>query len=129
VVEYEPSPGAPTIRGDRVQLQQVLINLIVNGCDAMIDAPRGRRVLRVRTEAVGGKARVVVSDHGTGIPPEMLKGIFKPFFSTKAHGLGLGLSVCSSILALHGGALRASNNAEGGATFIVELEETVAELA
>jgi two-component system sensor kinase FixL len=129
VVEYEPSPAAPATMADRVQLQQVLINLIVNGCDAMTDLPRGRRILRLRTEAVDGKVRVVVSDRGSGIPPEMLNGIFKPFFSTKAHGLGLGLSVCSSILALHGGALRASNNSDGGATFSVELEEAVPALA
>jgi C4-dicarboxylate-specific signal transduction histidine kinase len=116
-VEAGLAEGAPAIRGDRMQLQQVLVNLILNACDAMAAVPKGERALAVRTESSGDGVRVSVVDHGAGIPPEALDGIFTPFFTTKKHGLGLGLSVCSSIIASHGGELRAVNNARRGATF------------
>jgi C4-dicarboxylate-specific signal transduction histidine kinase/ABC-type uncharacterized transport system substrate-binding protein len=108
---------APPIRGDRTQLQQVLLNLVVNACDAMASLPRTERLLTVRTEAVDGGVRVVVCDRGGGIPAESLAGIFMPFVTTKKHGLGLGLAVCSSIITSHGGEISAANNADRGAAF------------
>ena len=120
-LETELAAAAPTISGDRVQLQQVLINLVLNACDAMASNPKEERVLRVSTGSGGGLVNVVVSDRGCGIPPQSLDSVFKPFFTTKAHGLGLGLSVCSSIVSSHGGRLRAVNNPGAGATFILEL--------
>jgi C4-dicarboxylate-specific signal transduction histidine kinase len=105
------------IRGDPTQLQQVILNLVMNACDAMASLPRHERVLEVRTEAAEGGVRVVVSDRGSGIPAETLAGIFMPFVTTKKHGLGLGLAVCNSIIASHGGEIKAANNADRGAAF------------
>jgi PAS domain S-box-containing protein len=108
--------GLPRVRGDRVQLQQVLINLVVNGCEAMDGAPTDRH-MTLRTAAVaGGAVEVSVADRGKGIPAEQLKRIFEPFVTTKAEGMGLGLAVCRTIVAAHGGELWATNNAERGAT-------------
>jgi C4-dicarboxylate-specific signal transduction histidine kinase len=102
-----------------------VLNLIVNACDAMAAKPKEERVLVVRTEFAGSGVKVSVVDRGTGIPPESLKEVFKPFYSTKRHGLGLGLSVCSSIVASHGGELAAANNPGGGATFTLVLHQNV----
>jgi PAS domain S-box-containing protein len=112
------APSLPAVIGDRVQLQQVLINLVMNACDAMIDnAPADRRVM-VNTELSNGEGVLCsVSDLGSGIPEEKLEQLFNPFFTTKSHGLGLGLSVCRSIIKAHGGRLSASNNPVRGATF------------
>ncbi len=110
----------PAVAGDRVQLQQVLLNLLMNGCDALADAKAVDALIVVRTDIVEGEGvRLSVKDCGHGIPPEKLEAFFEPFVSTKAHGLGLGLSVCRTIIAAHGGRLWADNNAngEGGATF------------
>jgi signal transduction histidine kinase len=116
-VQARLAADAPAIRGDRMQLQQVLINLIQNGCDAMAAFPRSERILDVRTESAGGSVRISVADRGGGIPAESMGGIFTPFFTTKEHGLGLGLSVCTSIIESHGGELIATNNDGRGATF------------
>jgi C4-dicarboxylate-specific signal transduction histidine kinase len=116
-VQTRLARGAPAVRGDRTQLQQVLVNLILNACDAMAAAPKAERVLGVYIESAGGDVRVTVADRGPGIPPDSLEGIFTPFFSTKKHGLGLGLSVCSSIIAAHDGRLTAANNPGRGAAF------------
>jgi signal transduction histidine kinase len=117
----------PAVWGDRMQLQQVLVNLIANACDAMSGLPKAERILGVRTERAGDSVRVSVADRGAGIPPESMAGIFTPFFTTKKHGLGLGLSVCTSIITSHGGELRAANNADRGATFAFELNAVAVE--
>lgn len=120
-VSTELAAELPAVSGDRVQLQQVLLNLLVNGCDAMADA-QPPRSLNVRTElASGGQVILNVIDHGTGIPVEDLERIFEPFVSTKPQGMGLGLAVCRSIVNAHGGRLWATNNREGGSRFIMEL--------
>jgi C4-dicarboxylate-specific signal transduction histidine kinase len=116
-VEMDLAADASAIRGDRMQLQQVLLNLIINACDAMASNPKGERILVLRTGRVDGDVAVSVSDRGEGIPPKSLEGIFNPFFTTKKQGLGLGLSVCRTIIASHGGELRAANNTGRGATF------------
>jgi PAS domain S-box-containing protein len=119
-VAIDTVAGLPAVAGDRVQLQQVLLNLVVNGCDAMTDgAGSGDRRLTVRVyrDDVRG-VRVSVSDLGSGIPAEKLDGVFAPFFTTKAHGLGLGLAVCHTIIEAHGGRIWAENNAAPpGTTF------------
>jgi PAS domain S-box-containing protein len=114
----ELPPGLPPAVGDRVQIQQVVLNLVANACDAMeVLEPRDRR-LGVRTDAgAGGWLRVSIADCGPGLPPEVIERVFEPFFTTKSHGLGLGLSVCRTIVAAHGGELGAAGNADGGVTF------------
>jgi PAS domain S-box-containing protein len=104
-------------RGDRVQLQQVLLNLIANAAEAM-EAGNSARVLELSTAPTSdGLVQVFVKDSGPGIPATRADKLFEPFFTTKQHGLGLGLSISRSIVEAHGGKLTARNNAGGGATF------------
>jgi C4-dicarboxylate-specific signal transduction histidine kinase len=110
------------VMGDHVQLQQVLMNLLMNGCDAMKDVPVDRRVLVVSTRQLSGNAvRVSVQDCGHGIPTGELERVFEPFVTTKQAGLGLGLAVCSTIIRSHQGRLIAENLPSGGASFSFEL--------
>jgi PAS domain S-box-containing protein len=111
----------PAVMGDRPQLQQVLLNLMINGCDAMAAGAVERRLLLRTCRNTRGQVEVSVGDRGTGIGPAELERIFEPFVTTKAQGLGLGLSICRSIVEAHGGRLWASNNADAGATLHVEL--------
>jgi signal transduction histidine kinase len=121
-VAAELAPGLPTVVGDRVQLQQVLLNLILNACDAMAAIPRPERLLTVAARpGANGSVVLSVEDRGTGIPDSDLERIFEPFQSTKAQGLGLGLSICRTIVSAHGGRLWAANNPQRGATFHLEL--------
>ena len=116
------TPGLPAALGDRVGLQQVLLNLVVNACDAMKTNEPARRHLTVITGPNGeGAVQVAVADRGGGIPADQIERVFEPFFTTKGHGLGLGLAISRSIVAAHGGRLWATNNAEGGATFCFTL--------
>jgi signal transduction histidine kinase len=104
------------VLGDRIQLQQVLLNLVINACEAMAGIP-GTPQVRIRARCVdGASVEVSVSDRGGGIPPADLERIFEPFVTAKKHGTGLGLSICRTIIAAHGGRLWAENNGEG-ATF------------
>lgn len=112
-----PAP-LPVVRGDRVHLQQVLLNLILNGMDAMADCSIVERLLVVRAEpAADGGVEVAVSDGGTGIPPDKVERLFEPFFTTKPDGLGMGLAISKTIIEAHGGKIRAENNPGKGATF------------
>jgi two-component system sensor kinase FixL len=119
-VRTELAADLPRVDGDPVQLQQVLLNLVMNGCDAMEAAP-GERRLTLRTVADGGEVEVLVADRGRGIPPADLQRIFDPFVSTKTDGMGLGLAVCRTIVAAHAGRLWAANNADRGASFYFTL--------
>jgi PAS domain S-box-containing protein len=115
-VDLESNPL--TVRGDRVQLSQVMINLLVNAMDAMSTTAPALRQLSVRAHRTdGGWIEISVSDHGTGISAEKMPTIFEPFFTTKPSGMGIGLSVCRMIIDSHGGKLWAENNATAGATF------------
>jgi C4-dicarboxylate-specific signal transduction histidine kinase len=116
-VESNLSLDLPAIDGDRVQLQQVLLNLVMNACSAMADRAPAERILIVRTATHGGGVRVSVDDQGCGIPPADVERIFDPFFSTQAQGLGLGLTICRAIIVAHGGKLWAQNNLGSGASF------------
>jgi signal transduction histidine kinase len=109
------------VKGDRIQLQQVLLNLIVNAIDAMSGMPSAERRIVVSTARDGNSADLSVSDAGPGIPSEKLKKVFEPFFTTKSEGMGMGLSIARSIVEAHGGQLSAKNRAGGGAVFSVML--------
>jgi PAS domain S-box-containing protein len=116
------STALPIVHGDRVQLQQVLLNLIFNACDAMAENRLDERDLAVVTAPNGqDTAQVSIADRGRGIKSDMLDQLFKPFVTTKSRGLGLGLPICRSIIEGHGGRLWAVNNPERGATFCIVL--------
>jgi C4-dicarboxylate-specific signal transduction histidine kinase len=106
------------VRADLVHLQQVLLNLALNGMDAMLDAVPGRRQITFETAVVEtSTVEVSVADTGAGIPNDKLKGVFEPFFTTKPHGMGLGLSIARTIVQTYGGRIWAENRLDGGAVF------------
>jgi len=121
-ITLELSPDLKMIRGDRVQLQQVILNLVLNSAAAMKHAPRAQRRIIVRTAMQdSGTVKVFVTDFGTGIDKNNIERLFEPFYTTKPEGLGMGLSISQGIVKAHGGTLQASNNPEGGATFAFTL--------
>ena len=101
--------------GDPVQLQQVLLNLFMNAMDAMASTPSARRRVTVSTRVVSGMVEALIRDRGPGIGPDDPARLFKPFYTSKDHGLGLGLPICSTIVEAHGGRLTLANHEEGGA--------------
>jgi C4-dicarboxylate-specific signal transduction histidine kinase len=118
---FEPDPALSFLSGDRIQLQQVLLNLLLNAMDAVEGAaPESRQVILGLKQA-GRQVEVTVRDRGHGIPADELPRLFEPFFTTKSNGLGLGLAISSTIVAAHGGQIRAENNSTGGATFSFRL--------
>jgi PAS domain S-box-containing protein len=121
-LKTEFAPGLPGLRGDRVHLQQVLLNLLLNAMDAVSDSPpQGRRIV-VRIGGDGERSVIAsVSDTGHGIPPDKLPHIFESFFTTKQHGMGLGLAISRAIVEAHGGHIWARNESGGGATFCLTL--------
>ena len=118
VVQADFAKDLPPVQGDRVQLQQVALNLILNALEAMRSIDGRLKELRINTEATdAGDVVVTVSDTGPGIAPENLERIFEPFFTTKSSGVGIGLSICRSIIEAHGGSLRAGANQPRGTMF------------
>jgi len=116
------APGLPKTTGDRIHLQQVLLNLIINGMDAMVDQPRERRRIAIRTRL--GADRMIelsVSDLGHGIEVGKSERLFEPFFTSKPNGMGMGLSIARTIVQAHHGRIWAESNSNGGATFRVTL--------
>jgi len=111
----------PMLLGDAVQLRQVLLNLILNSCDAMAERPAGERILTIATTTETDTVAFSISDNGRGVPAETIEDLFQPFYTTKSFGMGLGLPICQWIVAAHGGELSARNNPAGGATFSFEL--------
>ena len=116
-IQTELSADSPQVLADRVQLQQVLMNLMLNGIEAMHDTKSGGQLTIRSLRGEGGQLVISVSDTGVGLPPEQAEQIFNSFFSTKAQGTGMGLSISRSIIESHGGRLWASPNSERGATF------------
>jgi signal transduction histidine kinase len=110
--------GLPVVMGDKIQIQQVIINLMLNAVQAMSSISGRPRNLCIRSECdEDGGVRLTVRDSGIGIAPENLDRLFKPFFTTKDGGMGMGLSICRSIIEAHGGLMWAANNADFGASF------------
>jgi C4-dicarboxylate-specific signal transduction histidine kinase len=121
-VRTQFADGVPLIECDRVQLQQVILNLIVNAIEAMSGSNHAPRDLLVITEkAQPDGVLVAVRDSGPGLAPETLERLFDPFYTTKANGMGMGLSICHSIIEAHGGRLWATANLPRGAVFQLTL--------
>jgi len=111
-------PSIPVVQIDSIQIQQVLINLLMNALDAIDDQPFDTRTIVISTRPQNSNDVIIsVSDSGGGIPPDDIKTIFSPFHTTKSAGMGLGLSICKSIIEAHGGKITAQNNPVGGAMF------------
>jgi PAS domain S-box-containing protein len=125
-VKAKLAEGLPLIRGDRVQLQQVMLNLVINAVEAMSGVGDGARELLISTgKAESGDVFVVVRDSGPGLAPATRERIFEAFYMTKTAGLGMGLSICRSIIEAHGGRLWASANLPRGASFQIALPAIV----
>jgi PAS domain S-box-containing protein len=117
-LQTELAKNLPLIRGDRIQLQQIVLNLIMNAIEAMSDASKGSRDLLISTaEDISNGVLVTVRDSGPGLNPGSLERLFEPFYTTKPGGMGMGLSICRSIVEAHGGRLWASGHAPQGAVF------------
>jgi PAS domain S-box-containing protein len=116
-VRHTLAPVLPRVEAARVELQQVLVNLLINAIHAMKDTLPESRFIDIETRTEAENVVVSIRDRGHGIPPERLAGVFDPFFSTKANGLGMGLSICRRIIENHAGRIEARNEAEGGASF------------
>ena len=116
-VRFDLDPDAPLVLADRIQVQQVLLNLIRNAIEAMQDAPRRELVVATRALPDDGLVEVSVADTGSGIAPEVAAQLFQPFVTTKPHGMGVGLSICRTIVEAHGGKILAEPSPAGGTTF------------
>lgn len=116
-IELQLHEGLPAVYGDRILLEQVVLNLARNGLDAMKSEPAERRVLTVASVLTEGAVQVSVFDHGTGIAQEQLGRLFTPFYTTKPEGMGMGLNICRSIVEFHDGRLWMQPNHDGGAVF------------
>jgi signal transduction histidine kinase len=117
-LQTELEPGLPMVEGDRTQLQQVILNLILNAAEAIGGIAEGTRELRINTEreAAGG-VLVTVRDSGPGLDPADVERVFQAFYTTKAKGMGMGLAICRSMVEAHGGRMWASANEPRGAVF------------
>ena len=117
-LETEIPPSLPAVWGDPVNLQQVLLNLLMNGIDAMTQTENGDRRVVIQARLAGEREiEVAVSDSGPGIQPDAIGRLFEPFFTTKASGMGMGLPISRTIIEQHHGRIWAENNATCGATF------------
>ena len=121
-LEFAPARALPAVRGDLVQIQQVVLNLLSNAITAAAGGPTAHRKVLVWTSAaVEASVELGVHDSGKGIPSSDLARLFEPFFTTRAEGLGMGLAISRSIVEAHGGQIFAENDPAGGAAFRVRL--------
>ena len=120
-IHFELARSLPVVMADRIQLQQVVVNVLTNARDSMLDVDSSRRVIVLRSGAEGDVARIEVEDRGIGLPIHDGDRIFEPFFTTKANGMGIGLSICKTIVGEHGGEISAFANEHRGATFRILL--------
>ncbi len=123
-VVFQIDRGLPEVTADRIHLQQVLLNLILNGMDAVASAEPARRRVEVSATEDEEGVLIAIRDHGTGIDPQHLAEIFDPFYTTKPHGMGMGLAISATIVEAHGGMLDAANHESGGAIFRFQLSRT-----
>jgi PAS domain S-box-containing protein len=125
-IRTDLSAGPATVHGDGTQLQQVILNLILNGAAAMRNAPLDQRKIIMRSAMADDRTvKVSVTDFGVGVDENSIERLFEPFYTTKPEGLGMGLSISRTIIKAHGGTIEASNNREGGATFAFTLPALV----
>jgi PAS domain S-box-containing protein len=120
-LEVDLAPDLPPVLGDRVQLQQVALNLLINAFEAVQDLDVARRRVRLQTSRQDGQIVISVVDQGRGVPEDDLARVFEPFYTTKPDGMGLGLPICRTIAVSHGGALVAAPNVDAGMTFSLRL--------
>ena len=113
---WNTDTSVPAVWANRVHLQQVLLNLVLNAIDAMAGVTTAR-IVTITARDHDGMIQITVSDRGHGVSVGDFERIFEPFYTTKQHGLGMGLSICRAIIRAHGGSLWAENNDYGGATF------------
>jgi PAS domain S-box-containing protein len=116
-IRLELAVDLPLVRADNIQIQQVILNLVRNGIEAMSEMPAGQRLLQIQTSVVGDAVEVAVRDRGSGLTPETRERLFTPFYTTKPHGMGMGLSISRSIIDAHGGRLWTTSNPDLGTAF------------
>jgi C4-dicarboxylate-specific signal transduction histidine kinase len=117
LVEVELAPETRPVRGDRIQLQQVILNLLMNACDAVQQNEKHHRRVSLKAHVGADALLVEVSDNGAGLADDEIARVFEPFYTTKHEGMGLGLSICRTIVDAHGGSLVATRNSDRGMTF------------
>lgn len=120
-IGFAAAPESPSVRVDTVQIQQVLLNLVHNGIEAMMEIPEAEREILLCTQLVHGEVEFIVDDRGRGLDPRIKEEMFQPFVTTKYSGTGLGLAISTSIVRAHGGKLQCENNPHGGARFSFSL--------
>jgi PAS domain S-box-containing protein len=120
-IRFDLARSLPVVMADRIQLEQVVVNLVTNARDAMLDVDPSRRVIVLRSATDGDAVSIEVEDRGIGLPTQAAGRIFEPFFTTKPNGMGIGLSICKTIVAEHDGEICAFANEHGGATFRILL--------
>jgi two-component system sensor kinase FixL len=120
-IDIKLDPLLPLVRGDRIQLQQVALNLVLNAFESMDEQPLRKPCVQIRTGLRNSQVLAAVRDNGIGLSEEDAEKIFQPFYTTKTEGLGLGLSICRSIIARHLGHIWAEKNPDEGTTFYFSL--------